>query len=222
MLEGADLAKAVKATLASCMLNSGQTCNALTRLVVPRGRLGEVAELLRAAIATYRIGDPLDAATRLGPLASAEQAQRVRKPFPPRALPALRSWPGRTPPDGLPGGYYVAPIVFGPVDDFASSLVQDEIFGPVLVVQPHDGEDDAVALANCTRYGLAAAVWAANADAAMRVARRLRAGQVDCNGAVFNPEAPFGGFGRPDLAARTVRWTAFWKRNRCRCHDHAP
>jgi len=199
VLEGADLAKAVKATLASCMLNSGQTCNALTRLVVPRGRLGEVAELLRAAIATYRIGDPLDAATRLGPLASAEQAQRVRQTIAAARAAGAPVMAEATPPDGLPGGYYVAPIVFGPVDDFASSLVQDEIFGPVLVVQPHDGEDDAVALANCTRYGLAAAVWAVDADAAMRVARRLRAGQVDCNGAAFNPEAPFGGFGLSGL-----------------------
>lgn len=199
VLEGADLAKAVKATLASCMLNSGQTCNALTRLVVPRSRLGEVAEMLRSAIAAYRIGDPLDAATRLGPLASAEQAQRVRQTIAAARAAGIPVMAEAALPEGLAGGYYVAPIVFGPVDDTASGLVQDEIFGPVLVVQPHDGEDDAVALANGTRYGLAAAVWAADADAALRVARQLRAGQVDCNGAAFNPEAPFGGYGLSGL-----------------------
>lgn len=199
VLEGADLAKAVKATLASCLLNSGQTCNALTRLVVPRERLADVAELLRTALAGYRIGDPLDPQTRLGPLASAEQAQRVRRTIAAARASGIPVMAEAVVPEGLPGGYYVAPIVFGPVAESGSSLVQEEIFGPVLVVQPHDGEDDAVALADCTRYGLAAAVWAADGDAAMRVARRLRAGQVDCNGAAFNPEAPFGGFGLSGL-----------------------
>ena len=199
VLEGADLAKAVKATLASCMLNSGQTCNALTRLVVPRELLGEVAELLRAALVAYRVGDPLDPQIRLGPLASAEQAQRVRRTIAAARASGVPIMADTTLPEELPGGYYVAPIVFGPVEDRASILVQDEIFGPVLVVQPHDGVDDAVALANCTRYGLAAAVWAADAEAAMRVARRRRAGQVDCNGAAFNPEAPFGGYGLSGL-----------------------
>jgi aldehyde dehydrogenase (NAD+)/betaine-aldehyde dehydrogenase len=195
VLDGADLARAVKFTLASCLLNSGQTCNALTRLVVPRQHIGDVAELLRSAIAAYRIGDPLDPATRLGPLASNEQAERVRRTVAAARAAGVPVMAEGAMPEGLGGGYFVAPIVFGPVSDPASGLVQDEIFGPVLVVQPHEGEDNAVALANCTPYGLAAAVWAPDDETALRIARRLRAGQVDCNGAVFNPEAPFGGYG---------------------------
>lgn len=197
VLPGADLALAVKSTLANCFLNSGQTCSALTRLLVPRSQLEQVNALVRDAVAAFRMGDPADPATRLGPLASARQRERVQA----MVQAALDGGAQRLsgPPATLPAtGFFVAPTVLGGMrpDD---PVALEEVFGPVLVVLPHDGVDDAVALANGTDYGLAAAVWAATPEQALAVGRRLRAGQVDIQGAPFNPEAPFGGFARSGL-----------------------
>ena len=197
VLPGADLALAVKSTLASCFLNSGQTCSALTRLLVPRSQLEQVNALVRNAVAAFRMGDPADPATRLGPLASARQRERVQAMVQAaldRGAQRLSGPPATLPPTG----FFVAPTVLGGIrpDD---PVAREEVFGPVLVVLPHDGVDDAVALANGTDYGLAAAVWAATPEQALAVGRRLRAGQVDIQGAPFNPEAPFGGFARSGL-----------------------
>lgn len=194
VLDDADLARAVSHTVSSCFLNSGQTCSALTRLLVPRSRHDEAAELARAAAAKFTLGDPLQGQARLGPLVSARQRERVRG-YIRRGLEegATLVIGGPEPVEGLPRGYYVKPTVFAGVrPDMA--IAQEEIFGPVLSILPYEDEEEAIRIANGTTYGLAAAVWSADRERARRVGRRLRAGQVDLDGARFNPLAPFGGY----------------------------
>lgn len=195
ILPDADLAVAVKATLANCLLNSGQTCSALSRLLVPRARYAEVVAMLREQVKAYVMGDPADPATRLGPLASRPQLARVRALVDAAIADGAAVIAGG--PDALPvpsRGFFFAPTVLGNVDP-SMPVAQQEVFGPVLVLLAYDNVDEAVAIANGTRYGLAASVWGPTPDAAWAVARRLRAGQIDLNGAPFNPDAPFGGFG---------------------------
>jgi acyl-CoA reductase-like NAD-dependent aldehyde dehydrogenase len=194
VLEDADLERAIKATLNSCYLNSGQTCTAQTRLLVPESRYDEAATLAVKAAESFKPGDPLDPATRLGPLITAAQRERVRG-YIRKGLEegAQLLTGGAEPPAGCGAGYFVAPTVFGRVDP-QMTIAQEEIFGPVLSILTYKDEDDAVRIANGTVYGLAAAVWSKDAARAQRVARRLRAGQVDVNGGAFNIEAPFGGF----------------------------
>lgn len=193
VLPGADLALAIKRTLGACMLNSGQTCNALTRLLVPRSDLQQALELAADGAVGFTMGDPLARDTRLGPLVSAAQAQRVTD----MVEHALGQ--GATLVAGGPGarrpsqGFFVPATVLQA--EAASEIAQEEVFGPVLCVIAYDTVDEAIAIANGTRYGLAAAVWGADAQAALSVALRLRAGQIDINGAAFNMAAPFGGFG---------------------------
>jgi aldehyde dehydrogenase (NAD+) len=193
VLPGADLERAVKATVSSCLLNSGQTCLAVTRLVVPREQYADAVELAVAAATRFTPGDPRDPATKQGPLVSAAQRDRVRG-FIDRAVAdgANVAAGGSAPPDGLEGGYFVRPTVIADADPSAE-IAQEEVFGPVLVVLPHDDVDDAVRISNGTPYGLAGAVWGPDEDSAVAVARRLRTGQVDVNGGGFNTAAPFGG-----------------------------
>jgi len=194
VLPGADLARAVKATLASCMLNSGQTCSATTRLLVPRADYAQCRALLREGAAALTLGDPEDPATRVGPLLSAAQKARVLD-FIREAEQAGCDLVAGGSAAAVPGsGHFVAPTVFGEVPP-DSRLANEEVFGPVLAVLCHDSQDDAIALANATPYGLAATVWAATPEQGEAVARELRAGQVDVNGGRFNALAPFGGFG---------------------------
>jgi aldehyde dehydrogenase (NAD+) len=180
--------------VANCFLNSGQTCTAWTRMLVPVSRYDEVVDLAAAAAATFTVGDPSDPKTRLGPLASAAQRDRVHAYMERGASDGARLIAGGRNAGGLPErGYYVAPTVFADVDPNAA-IAQEEVFGPVLAIIPCEDEDDAVRIANHTPYGLAGAVWSTDVDHAMDVARRLRTGQVDINGARFNPSAPFGGY----------------------------
>jgi len=194
VLDDADLATAVKASVNNAFLNSGQTCSAWTRLVVPRDRHDEALELARAAAERLTLGHPLADGTRLGPLASAAQQASVRDYIQlGLAEGAELILGGPEQPAGLPEGFYVRPTIFGGVDRSAR-IAQEEIFGPVLAVITHHGDDDAVAIANDSPYGLAGAVWSSDDDRALRVARRIRTGQVDINGGRFNPDAPFGGY----------------------------
>jgi aldehyde dehydrogenase (NAD+) len=178
----------------NCLLNSGQTCTALTRMLVPRAHLDETVELAVKAAARYLPGDPTDKNTRLGPLVSRAQRERVLGYLDAgRRSGATLALDGAT---GLPPkGYFVGPTIFTDVDP-SSVIAQEEIFGPVLCVIAYDDEDDAVRIANSTPYGLAGAVWAGDRERAVAVARRLRTGQVDINGGRFNPRAPFGGYGQ--------------------------
>jgi aldehyde dehydrogenase (NAD+) len=196
LLDDADFARAVPDGVAKCFLNSGQTCSALTRMLVPRERLAEVEELAVAAAESYTPGDPFDGATRLGPLVSEIQRDRVRGYIATGEAEGAKLLTGGTDaPEGLDRGYFVRPTVFSEVTP-EMTIAREEIFGPVLAIQPYDGEDDAVRIANATEYGLAGGVWSGDQDRAIGLARRLRTGQVEINGGAFNPVAPFGGYGQ--------------------------
>jgi aldehyde dehydrogenase (NAD+) len=189
ILEDADVVKAVKVGVGNAFLNSGQTCTAWTRMLVHRAHYDEAVELAAKTAAGYTLGDPFDPATRLGPLASAAQRDRVRG-FIERATARLVAGGLDAP---VPAqGHFVAPTVFADVDP-DSEIAQEEIFGPVLSIIPFGDDDEAVAIANNSKYGLAGAVWGSDARA-VAVARRLRTGAVDVNGGSFNPFAPFGGY----------------------------
>jgi aldehyde dehydrogenase (NAD+) len=195
ILEDADLPAAVKSTVNGCYLNSGQTCTALTRMLVPESKYEEAARLAAEVAKAFTLGDPLAESTRLGPLTSLAQLQRVREYIRKgQQEGAELVTGGAEPPEGVPaGGYYVRPTIFGKVKN-SMTIAQEEIFGPVLAIIPYKDEEDAIRIANDTPYGLAGAVWSKDDAHAQRVARRIRAGQVDVNGGAFNMNAPFGGF----------------------------
>ncbi|HYW03206.1 MAG TPA: aldehyde dehydrogenase family protein [Gammaproteobacteria bacterium] len=199
ILEGADLKKAVSTSVGNCYLNSGQTCTAHTRMLVPESLYQEASELAVAAAQAFTPGDPFDEKTRLGPLSSDVQRERVRG-YIRKGLEegAELLTGGAEPPEGLDKGYFVRPTVFGRVDPDAT-IAQEEIFGPVLSIIPYKDEEDAVRIANDSIYGLAGGVWAGDDEQAMRVARRIRTGQIDINGGQFNPLAPFGGYKQSGL-----------------------
>ncbi|XTZ17252.1 aldehyde dehydrogenase family protein [Micromonospora echinospora] len=204
VLDDADLPTAVKVGVANAFLNSGQTCTAWTRMLVHRSRYDEAVDLAAQAAAGYRLGDPFDPATRLGPLVSAAQRQRVREHVEKGLADGGRLVAGGPDAPVPDRGWFVAPTVIADVDP-DSALAQEEVFGPVLAVIPVDDDDHAVAVANNSRYGLAGAVWSGDEDRALRVARRLRTGAVDVNGAPFNPLAPFGGYKQSGLGRELGR-----------------
>ncbi|MGW4665846.1 aldehyde dehydrogenase family protein [Streptosporangium sandarakinum] len=182
------LEAAVKVTLANCFLNSGQTCTAWTRLLVPRSMAGRVEELLATYLARHVPG------VTMGPLISKEQAERAERYVAGALNQGARMLRDREAEARRPRtGHYVTPVVLLDVDP-SSQVAQEEVFGPVLSVIAYGDEREAVEIANGTRYGLAACVWSDDEERATAVARRIRSGQVDVNGGRFNPLAPFGGF----------------------------
>ncbi|QUX30455.1 aldehyde dehydrogenase family protein [Nocardiopsis akebiae] len=196
ILPDADLVKAVKRGVADVMRNTGQSCNALTRMLVHRDSYEEAVALAAESAAKYAPGDPADEATRMGPLVSADQLERVRSYLALGVEEGARLVTGGPEPvEGRPNGYYVSPTVFADVSN-DMRIAREEIFGPVLVLIPYDTEEEAVAIANDTVYGLNAAVWSGDPERGLAVARRLRAGQVEVNGGALNPRAPFGGYKR--------------------------
>ncbi len=191
ILPDADLAAAVKTGVANCYLNGGQTCTAWTRMLVHTTRYDEAVELASAAAAKFVAGDPTNPSTRLGPMASAAQRDRVNGYIARGLAEGAKQVVGGDP---VPEhGYYVPATVFADVAP-DSTIAQEEIFGPVLSIIRYEDEDEALRIANSVVYGLAGGVWSADVEHAVAFARRMRTGQVDINGGAFNVLAPFGGF----------------------------
>jgi acyl-CoA reductase-like NAD-dependent aldehyde dehydrogenase len=194
ILDDADLSRAVPDGVGKCYLNSGQTCSALTRMLVPREKLAEAEQIAAQAAESFTPGDPFEDSTRLGPLVSDVQRERVRGYIEKgEAEGAKLVTGGAAAPEGLERGYFVRPTVFSEVSP-EMTIAQEEIFGPVLAIQPYDDVEEAVRIANDTVYGLAGGVWSADQERAIGVAKRLRTGQIEINGGAFNPLAPFGGY----------------------------
>lgn len=193
ILDDADLAAAVSAGVVSCMMNSGQTCTAPTRMLVPRAKYAAALEIAVATARALTVGDPRDPASKLGPIANRAQFDRVQKMIETGIREGARlvvGGPGR--PEGLERGFYTRPTIFADVRQ-DMTIAREEIFGPVLVMLAYDDEAQGIAMANDTDYGLAAYVWSADSARARRVARELRAGAVMLNGAGVDLSAPFGG-----------------------------
>ena len=209
LLPDADIEKAAKFAVYNAFLNAGQTCTALTRLLVPQADQERAVAVAVDTALKLGLGDPLDESTRLGPLASQAQLERVRGYIRQGIAEGARLVTGGAEsPQGLDRGYFVAATVFADVRP-EMTIAQEEIFGPVLSVIPYRDETEALEIANGTRYGLAGAVWSGDQDRAVAFARRLRAGTIEVNGGAFNLSAPFGGvkqsghgreFGRYGLA----------------------
>jgi acyl-CoA reductase-like NAD-dependent aldehyde dehydrogenase len=194
ILDDADFEKAVKSGVGNCYLNSGQTCSAWTRMLVPRDRQDEAIRIAKQVAESFTVGDPVQGEARLGPLVSETQQKRVRdyiRKGVEEGATLVTGGPDQ--PQGLDRGYYVKPTVFADVRN-DMTIAQEEIFGPVLSIIPYQDEEDAIRIANDTIYGLAGGVWSRDPERAKRVARRIRTGQVDINGGSFNPLAPFGGY----------------------------
>jgi aldehyde dehydrogenase (NAD+) len=192
ILDGADLQRAVTVGIEDAFRNSGQACGALTRILVPRARLAEAEELAAAKAASFIVGDPTDPETHLGPLANKDQYERVRGHISRAIDDGVRLVTGGLErPEGLDVGYYVRPTVFSGTND--DRIAREEVFGPVVVLIPFDDEEHAIRIANDSDYGLAGGVWAADAEHARAVARRIRTGRVRINGTPLDMRAPHGG-----------------------------
>lgn len=192
VLPDADFEAAVKGTISACLLNSGQTCSAHTRLLVPESRYDDVKRLAQAAIAKFSIGPSLEETSKLGPLVSAAQRDRVLGFIEQGIAEGAEVIAGGAQRPAHDKGYFVQPTILRvkPGD----TLAREEIFGPVLVVITYQDEDEAVKIANDTIYGLGGGVWSGDEAHALAVARRIRTGQIDINGGPFNGNAPFGGY----------------------------
>jgi len=194
LLHDAALERAVPAALVLAFMNSGQACAAGTRLLVPRSRLGDVKRAIVDAMPAFKVGDPADPKTAIGPMVSQKQYERVqshiRKGIE-EGAEVLAGGEGH--PAGFEGGYYVKPTVFvNARNDMA--IAQEEIFGPVLCVIAYDSDDEAIRIANDSKYGLHSAVLGTDLQRARRVASQMRAGRVVINGMTDDPDAPWGGF----------------------------
>jgi aldehyde dehydrogenase (NAD+) len=194
LLDDADFERAVKQSVLHVFQNSGQSCNAPTRMLVPAARLAEVEAIAKRVAATVEVGDPKSENTAVGPVVSRLQFDRVEGYIEKgiaEGAQLIAGGPGR--PAGLATGYFVKPTIFSNVRN-DMTIAREEIFGPVLCILPYRSEDEAVAIANDTPYGLAAYVWSGDSARARRVGNRIRAGQVALNGASGDMQTPFGGF----------------------------
>lgn len=194
LLDDADFERAVKQSVMHVFQNTGQSCNAPTRMLVPASRMAEVEALARSVAATVVVGDPTSETTAVGPLVSKLQFDRVEAYIDKGiAEGATLVTGGMGRPDGLTKGYFVRPTIFSNVNN-QMVIAREEIFGPVLCILPYGTEEEAIAIANDTPYGLAAYVWSTDNVRARRVGSRIRAGQVALNGAYGDMQTPFGGF----------------------------
>jgi acyl-CoA reductase-like NAD-dependent aldehyde dehydrogenase len=194
-LDDAGFEKAVRDGVGKAYINSGQTCTALTRMLVPSARLADAERIAQDEVeSNYQPSDPFADGARLGPLSSQAQVDRVNDYIQKGIDGGAKLVTGGTgKPEGLEQGYYVKPTVFSDVTN-DMVIAQEEIFGPVLSILPYDGDDVAVAIANDSPYGLSGGVWSADQERAKAVAKRIRTGQIEVNGGAFNPNAPFGGY----------------------------
>jgi aldehyde dehydrogenase (NAD+) len=194
ILDDVDLGKVVARSVANCFSNSGQSCDAPTRMLVPADRHDEAAEIAREVAAKSIVGDPKAAGTRLGPVVSRAQFDKIQRLILDgieEGAELIAGGAGR--PEGLEKGYYVRPTVFANVSN-EMTIAREEIFGPVLAILPYKNEDEAIRIANDTPYGLSGYVFSGDLDRARRVAFLMRTGQVHVNGAAHEIEAPFGGY----------------------------
>jgi len=194
ILDDADVAKAAKMSVYACFNNSGQECSSLSRLIVPAGHRDEVVDVIKATMSRYSVGNPMDESVRCGPMVSARQQESVSGYIASGiAEGATLVAGGEGMPEGQDKGYFVKPTVFADVTS-KMTVFREEIFGPVLTITTYETEEEAIALANDSEYGLSGGVWSGDEERAMRVARALRTGQVSINGGSFNISAPFGGY----------------------------
>ena len=194
ILDDADLESAVKRGVEQVLVNSGQSCNAWSRMLVPRARAADAERVARETVEATAVGDPTQEGSFVGPVVSKAQQDRVRGYIQKGIDEGARVVVGGAgAPEGLERGFYVRPTIFGDVTP-GMTIAREEIFGPVVAIIPYDTEDEAVDIANDSVYGLAGAVWSGDPEHAKAVARRIRTGQVDINGGSFNMLAPFGGY----------------------------
>jgi aldehyde dehydrogenase (NAD+) len=194
LLDDADFERAVKQSVLHVFQNSGQSCNAPTRMLVPAAKMAEVEAIAKRVAATVVVGDPSSDKTSVGPVVSKLQFDRVEGYIEKGIAEGASLITGGTGrPDGLSKGYYVKPTIFSNVRN-EMTIAREEIFGPVLCILPYQSEEQAVQIANDTPYGLAAYVWSQDNVRARRVGNRIRAGQVALNGASGDMTTPFGGF----------------------------
>ncbi|ASR03214.1 Geranial dehydrogenase [Gordonia rubripertincta] len=187
-------AKLIKGLVTGVMANNGQICAAQTRILLPRSRYDEILEPFAAAVAAMRVGDPTERETEVGPVINTTARDRIEAAVSGAIEAGARVVAGGTRPDGLDGGAYVNPTVLADVDN-DMAIARDELFGPVAVVIAYDGDDEAVAVANDSEYGLAGAVWSADPVRAADVAARMQTGSVSVNSpAPLDFGSPFGGF----------------------------
>jgi aldehyde dehydrogenase (NAD+) len=198
ILDDADFATALPSTGMVC-IHSGQGCAITTRLLLPRSRYDEGVEIVKAAFESFPYGDPTDLNNMAGPLINARQRERVLGYIEKGKAEGAKCVVGGGPATQFEKGYFVQPTLFVDVDP-DMTIAQEEIFGPVLVVIPFDDDDDAVRIANNSRYGLSGGVISKSLDRAMSVARRIRTGTVSVNGGGwFGPDSPFGGYKQSGL-----------------------
>lgn len=194
ILDDADLQAAVTSGVTQVMMNSGQTCIAPTRMLVPRERYAEAVAVAAAVASAIPVGDPADPATKMGPISNRAQYEKVQHLIGVGIEEGARVVAGGTGrPDGIERGFFTRPTVFADVHN-GMTIAREEIFGPVLTMIPYDGEEDGIAIANDTPYGLAAYVASGDTARARRVAAKLRAGSVRINGAQMDLAMPFGGY----------------------------
>jgi acyl-CoA reductase-like NAD-dependent aldehyde dehydrogenase len=192
VLDDADLSQAAQALFAVTLLNNGQTCVNCTRVLAPRSRYDEVLGLFSDLAAAVQVGDSLDPTTQVGPLVSARQRERVEGYIEKGHAEGARLVAGGGRPAGHERGWFVEPTIFADVDN-GHTIAREEIFGPVLAVIPYDGDDEAVAIANDSEFGLGGSVWTADHERAEAVARRVQTGSIGINHYFLDPVAPFGG-----------------------------
>ncbi|MFJ4445258.1 aldehyde dehydrogenase family protein [Pseudomonas sp. NPDC089422] len=189
----APLEAAVRHGVQDVMINSGQTCTALTRMLLPASRYAEAVEIAVDEARSMVMGDPQDPRSFLGPMCSAGQRRTVQEYIRAGQVEGARMVCGGETAVGFERGFYVPPTIFADVDN-RMRIAQEEIFGPVLCLIPYADEAEGIALANDSPFGLSSAVWAGSRDQALQLGRQLRAGQCFINGGAFNYQAPFGGY----------------------------